>query len=686
MSDGRSINGKTLVAYILTTLLAVGIFVVDISLPPHYVIHVLLLAPILVTILQRSPKWTLTVTAICAILKVTEIALYIHFPAPEALRASINIAVEVCVGVLVARAIQSMLAEEFARRRAEALAEISDCVRSARTVEEVYDKAINLIAGLITVDRVFIMPVGVRYEGLSIRIDHEWHRPDVKSLIGATLPPPDPASMRNLKWQGRVNVITDARREAGVTPSVRDEFGIIGALGARLYVAGESVGILGLHDCHGPRRWTQAETALVESIADHISIAGDEALLNRQVNEQNATIDFVFEHAPIGIAIVESDDTVARFNRFLSMVFHVQPEDVIGSPIQNVHADIADTYFRFRDVVFAGQTVLNRSIRLQIPDSPDAISDLRISLFPISGIGEGVRQIGVLIEDTTNEDRIQRETVLSLARERRINATLQRSLLPALPPNLSSISTGLTYRPAAASRGIGGDFLDVVPLEDGRIAMFIGDVSGHGIEAAAETSLIKNVLRAYTLLGDSPSATVARLNTALVHQFQFDSLVTLFFGILTPETGRLVYASAGHEPPMVVRDNGTSIESLMPTGTVIGLSSDSRFSEGQCILGADDVLVLITDGFVEARTSSKRELLGEKRLHECLLSCIHSPKGLQASADAVWDCVVANVGGSDLEDDAAMLLIALPPLKGSKGGRTTEHHRDPVYRLSPHEP
>jgi serine phosphatase RsbU (regulator of sigma subunit)/PAS domain-containing protein len=642
-----------------------------------FAINILFVVPILLSTGLRAPRWTLAVTATCLLLDTQTLgAVIAHADAIETADHLIDIFGQACVGVLAARQVKLVQNERLALQRAETLADLSDQVRNATDVSGVLDAAVAALGSALSVDRAYILPLSPEIGDEMLSLQHEWLLPGCQSMKGIVLPPPSPNSVRNLNWTGKALAINNTYSDSRMTPAVRDMFGVRSCVVSRITIDGRVVGLLSVHSCSRHRNWTKAEVALVASVADHISIAAEEAQLNSRVAEQNATIGFVFEHAPIGIALLDHNDRITRYNQYLSMIMGKVQSDVVGQPLAAVHPELADMHDRVRDVVFEGNTVPNRDVRLRIPGSPDAFNDFRVSYFPIAGPNGDATHIGLVVEDTTLERRLQRETVLSLARERRINSTLQKSLLPALPPKMISVQTGLIYRPASSDRGIGGDFLDVVPLEDGRIAMFIGDVTGHGIEAAAQTALIKNILRAYALLGDEPSTTVARLNTALIHQYQFDTLVTLFYGVLTPETGRFEFASAGHEPPIVVRGKGRSIETLMPTGTVVGISVDSVFENDTCYLQPDDILVLLTDGFVEARSRVHSRIMGEERLHECILASVAQGEDLQAIADNVWDQVVSEMMTSELEDDAAMLLVSVPHLKGAKGGLASavRHH------------
>lgn len=173
---------------------------------------------------------------------------------------------------------------------------------------------------------------------------------------------------------------------------------------------------------------------------------------------------------------------------------------------------------------------------------------------------------------------------------------------------------------------------------------------------------------------------MTRLNEALINQFHFENLVTLFYGVLDTVSGRLEYASAGHEPPIIIRNADRKLDRIEPTGTVVGLDIGIEFGDAICQMAVNDVLVLLTDGFVEARSRWAAGILGEARLHEGLLKSIADSEDLQAGADSMWEYVVDAMGTGDLEDDAALLLVARCLERGSKGGLAYSTLRQPMKR------
>ena len=194
---------------------------------------------------------------------------------------------------------------------------------------------------------------------------------------------------------------------------------------------------------------------------------------------------------------------------------------------------------------------------------------------------------------------------------------LQTALLPVLPVRLGPVLTSAAYRPAAGP-GAGGDFYDVFALEDGRIGVIVGDVSGHGREALPHTALVRFTLRAYLEAGLSPRGAVQTAGDVLERQLG-ESFATVVVATYQPRERTLTYSCAGHPPPVVL---GPAADAS-PTATVTACSAPPlgvgrRTGTRQTILSLPGRarLCFHTDGVTEARISG--ELFGQQRLHETL--------------------------------------------------------------------
>jgi PAS domain S-box-containing protein len=260
-------------------------------------------------------------------------------------------------------------------------------------------------------------------------------------------------------------------------------------------------------------------------------------------------------------------------------------------------------------------------------------------------------------------DSEERYRVLAKERERLyrqqldIAETLQLALLN-IPSDIGPLRIGHLYRSATEAAKVGGDFYDVFEVKDESIAILIGDVAGHGIEAARTATLVKDVVHAFTHQSLRTHQVLKRTNNLLVEK-NLRGFVSVFLGILDIDTGHLRYSSAGHPETLLRRASG-ELERLGGGSSPLGVYPDATWKPHAVDLGVGDLLVLYTDGVIEARRNG--ELFGEKRLETLTRRKRISPQRLP---HLILDQVFAFSEGS-LQDDVAILTLLLTA-KGNGG-------------------
>ena len=235
----------------------------------------------------------------------------------------------------------------------------------------------------------------------------------------------------------------------------------------------------------------------------------------------------------------------------------------------------------------------------------------------------------------------------SFERERSTAETLQRALLPAKLPEVQGMSAAVRYVPASDDAEVGGDWYDLIPLRDGNVGVVLGDVTGHGIEAAILMAQLRHGLRAYALEGLEPSTVAERLD-ALIHTPDLERLATLVYAIISPDL-RLRYVNAGHLPPLVISAAGTSRFLDQPGGIPIGCHAGGTYLTEEDELDPGDVLILYSDGLVERRGESIDD--GLDRLRTTALT---GPANPQLLADHILRALLPGSGG---DDDIALLTL-----------------------------
>ena len=194
-------------------------------------------------------------------------------------------------------------------------------------------------------------------------------------------------------------------------------------------------------------------------------------------------------------------------------------------------------------------------------------------------------------------------------REIEIAREVQERLFPQQLPTLPGHSIHGACRPA---QGVGGDYYDVLSLDDGSLGLAIGDVSGKGISAALLMASLRASLRGMTMDGPADLAVLmSRVNRLVYESSATNRYATFFFAIYQPLNRLLRYVNAGHNPPYVVRKN--EVHALDGGGPVIGLLPDAIYEECRLLLQPGDLLLAYTDGISEALNLQDQEW-GEERM------------------------------------------------------------------------
>lgn len=232
-------------------------------------------------------------------------------------------------------------------------------------------------------------------------------------------------------------------------------------------------------------------------------------------------------------------------------------------------------------------------------------------------------------------------------RERSTADALQRAMLPAQLPILEHVKFSASYSAASESQRVGGDFYDAFELPDGRVAVTIGDVTGHGLQAAVIMGEIRQALRAAAFERAEPSAILDRASRLLVASGR-TVFVTAIFGVLDTQTGRFAYSTAGHPPPLLF--DGRRVIRLKSSGLPIGLREDDGV-DFSLTLHAPCTLTLFTDGLIEfARDLDE----GERRIE----AAIRELDGTETEhlAAAIMKRVL---GADEATDDIAILTATI---------------------------
>jgi serine phosphatase RsbU (regulator of sigma subunit)/CHASE1-domain containing sensor protein/anti-sigma regulatory factor (Ser/Thr protein kinase) len=250
----------------------------------------------------------------------------------------------------------------------------------------------------------------------------------------------------------------------------------------------------------------------------------------------------------------------------------------------------------------------------------------------------------------------------SVEQELRLARRIQHALLPKDLPKLEGWEIAYHYQPA---REVGGDFYDFLRLDDGRVGLVIGDVSGKGIAGALVMANTQSVLRAVAQRGGiTPGRVLAEANEVLHAYIPPNTFVTCFYAILDPESGRLVYANAGHDLPCERHDG--QVDELWARGMPLGLMPGMLYEEEETILAAGDDLLFYSDGLVEAH-DPKGEMFGFPRLQ----GLVRAHRSGSSSLIGFLLSELSRFTGKDWEQEDDITLVTLERSKVSMSDQET---------------
>ncbi len=250
-------------------------------------------------------------------------------------------------------------------------------------------------------------------------------------------------------------------------------------------------------------------------------------------------------------------------------------------------------------------------------------------------------------------DRLRVRDELEVAR------SLQRDLLPRRGPELPGYRVAHSYRTA---NEIGGDYYDFLPLDDGRLVIAVGDASGHGISAGLVMAIANATLKTAIDLDPSPRAVLGLLDRVLYRTGGKRAFMTLFYGVLDPDTGVLEYAGAGHPYPLL-RRRGGAIEELGEGAMPLGLKTGGTFARGQTTIEHGDLLVLYSDGIPEAAGGAHGDTFGFDRLKGLLAQ----PESSQLVHDRILKAVERHLGDRPINDDLTLVVLDRAPALKNPG-------------------
>lgn len=282
-----------------------------------------------------------------------------------------------------------------------------------------------------------------------------------------------------------------------------------------------------------------------------------------------------------------------------------------------------------------------RQLSLRLRDTDNAIiADLQAKNRQLAN---AYAELKTAQEQIIEKERLERE--LQVARE------IQQSILPRVLPKLDKFDLGVCMVPA---RAVGGDLYNIIPLQDNKIAIVLGDVSDKGVPAAIFMALTSSLVHAEAHHANTPEEVLRNVNHLLLSMNDSGLFVTAIYGILDCQQGKFTYVRAGHEIPLGVSRDGTKLEISRGQGQAIGLFDDIVLETQILSLSAGEVVLLFSDGATDA-VNSRGDFFG----HENLLKSIkrHRELPAQGLCTAVLQEISDFQGDAQQADDIALVAI-----------------------------
>lgn len=249
------------------------------------------------------------------------------------------------------------------------------------------------------------------------------------------------------------------------------------------------------------------------------------------------------------------------------------------------------------------------------------------------------------------EDR-NRELSSLYEKQKDIAVVLQESLLPKIAEEIDHLRIGLTFQSATEAAFVGGDFYDFIEFSSDKFGIVIGDVSGKGIEAATLSATIRNTLRAFAYDEPSPARVVEKVNRIAIAETPASVFVTLVYVVLDVNKQEIIYANAGHWPPIIFNPSDSTTREIESGGLPVGVFSSATYDDRSEKFEPGSTIILYTDGVVESRRDDK--LFGIDNIKQSIT------RNAGLDPDELARKIVGDAkgfGGGKLNDDAAVMVV-----------------------------
>ncbi|MCX4820956.1 SpoIIE family protein phosphatase [Streptomyces sp. NBC_01142] len=409
-------------------------------------------------------------------------------------------------------------------------------------------------------------------------------------------------------------------------------------------------------------------TALVDqvplaSVADlSISRHGGSVLLIWRIEDETARLASLLQNAQrLGRIGGFEENLVTGEITWNGQLFGLYGRAVTDTPVSlqdlagHAHPDDAVAIGRFLQAVLHHRRPHSTAFRLQRPDG--VTRHIRVIAEPVLDADDRLLAVRGAYQDISSQhwtevalaatrDQLA-HTEQESAERNRMALQLQHAIMPPTrgPLDAPGLQIAVRYRPAESESLVGGDWYDAVVLPSKRILLCVGDIAGHGVEAATGMVVLRNALRGLAITGAGPGQLLSWLNI-VAHHLTEQVTATAVCGLYDPDTRILRWARAGHLPPVLVRGSGATTLPLLG-GLLLGALAEAEYEEAEVQLEPNDTLLMYTDGLVERRDTS---------VHESLTQLLATAQAPAPTLERRLDRLLTH-SKSDTDDDTCLIGI-----------------------------
>ena len=418
---------------------------------------------------------------------------------------------------------------------------------------------------------------------------------------------------------------------------------------------------------HGSYIWAKATPLFdsegniagsIESIRD----ITDRKKAEEEIAAMKQRLAEVIDFLPDATFAIDNQGKVLTWNRAMEKMTGASAADMVGKG----NYEYALPFYGIRRPILADLVLLaDEEIQMNYPglqrDGKTLVSEIFIPTFGPTGSFIWAKAtplynsqgsiVGAIesIRDITDMRRTE-QTLERSKSELRIASDIQRSFLPERIPPLSGFDLAATFIPAME---VGGDFYDFIPGE-GTLGMVIADVSGKSVPAALFMALSRTIVRINATHHEKGTDVLEDANNMISADSREGMFVTLFYGVLDQNSRSLIYANAGHPPPLLMRSSSKAFEKLDVTGIALGAFAGAKYEERRVDLASGDVLVLYTDGVNEAENGNFEQYGVERFCSIVRESCHLCAQGI---LDKILGDISQFCAGQAQFDDITMVVV-----------------------------